>query len=113
MTRHLFAAAAIAAGAVFFLAGDARAQQPFPGTQAYGYQWGSSYNTHDWNRLYHYPYVWYPQNFYADGYYQSANDLYYRYPQEMRVPVYNKSWQNYYPKSRRYHQGHHFHLDVF
>jgi hypothetical protein len=29
-------------------------------------------------------------------------------PQEMRVPVYNRSWQNYYPKSRRYHQGHHF-----
>ena len=40
MTRHLFAAAALAAGAVFFTAGDARAQQPFPGTQAYGYQWG-------------------------------------------------------------------------
>ena len=113
MTRHLFAAAALAAGAVFFTAGDARAQQPFADTQAYGYQWGSSYNTQDWNRLYHYPYVWYPQNFYADGYYQSANDLYYRYPQEMRVPVYNKRWQNYYPKSRRYHHGHHFQLDVF
>lgn len=113
MTRHLFAAAALAVGAVFFTLDDARGQQPFPGTQAYGYQWGSSYNTHDWNRLYHYPYVWYPQNFYADGYYQSANDLYYRYPQEMRVPVYNRNWQNDYPKSRRYYQGHHFHLDVF
>ena len=31
----------------------------------------------------------------------------------MRVPVYNRAWQNYYPKSRRYYQGHHFHLDVF
>jgi hypothetical protein len=31
----------------------------------------------------------------------------------MRVPVYNRSWQNYYPKSRRYHHGHHFNLDVF
>jgi hypothetical protein len=29
------------------------------------------------------------------------------------VPVYNRRWQNDYPKSRRYHQGHHFHLDVF
>ena len=38
------------------------------GQQAYGYQWANSYNTHDWNRLYHYPYVWYPQNYYADGY---------------------------------------------
>ena len=59
------------------------------------------------------PYVWYPQNYYADGYMKSANDLYHRYPQEMRVPVYNRSWQNYYPKSRRYYQGHHFQLDVF
>jgi hypothetical protein len=44
---------------------------------------------------------------------QSANDLYYRYPQEMRIPVYNRQWHNEYPQSRRYHQGHHFHLDVF
>ena len=93
--------------------GGLRGRRPAAGTQAYGYQWGQSYNAHDWNRLYHYPYVWYPQNFYADGYMQSANDLYYRYPQEMRVPVYNRAWQNYYPKSRRYHQGHHFNLDVF
>ena len=100
--------------ALVWLAADhAAAQPPAAGTQAYGYQWGHSYNNHDWNRLYHYPYVWYPQNFYQDGYYQSANDLYYRYPQEMRVPVYNRAWQNYYPKNRRYYQGHHFHLDVF
>ena len=57
--------------------------------------------------------MWYAQNFYADGYMQSANDLYYRYPEEMRVPVYNRTWQNYYPKNRRYYQGHHFNLDVF
>ncbi len=113
MTRHFFAATAIAVGAAFYTAGLVSAQQPFSGQQAYGYQWGQSYNSHDWNRLYHYPYVWYPQNFYADGYYQSANDMYYRYPQEMRIPVYNKQWQNDYPKSRRYYQGHHFHLDVF
>jgi hypothetical protein len=90
-----------------------QAQPPTASQQAYGHQWANSYNTHDWNRLYHYPYVWYPQNYYADGYMKSANDLYHRYPQEMRVPVYNRSWQNYYPKSRRYHQGHHFQLDVF
>ncbi|NBT12473.1 MAG: calmodulin-binding protein [Planctomycetia bacterium] len=111
MTRHFVAALGLAAGAFMFAATPAHAQ--FPGQQAYGRQWGYSAATPDWNRFYHYPYVWYPQNFYADGYYQSANDLYYRYPQEMRVPVYNRQWQNYYPKSRRYHQGHHFHLDVF
>jgi hypothetical protein len=116
MTRHILAAAAVCAATIFTAAlvpATAGAQPPAAGQQAYGYQWGQSYNTHDWNRLYHYPYVWYPQNFYADGYMQSANDLYYRYPQEMRIPVYNRQWQNYYPKSRRYHQGHHFHLDVF
>ena len=112
MTRHLLAACALGAAALLS-ASDAAAQPPATGQQAYGQQWGYSYNTHDWNRLYHYPYVWYPHNFYADGYMQSANDLYYRYPQEMRIPVYNRQWQNDYPKSRRYHQGHHFNLDVF
>jgi len=112
MTRHLVAALVVSAGAMFCGTHAAEAQQ-FPGQQAYGRQWGYSAATPDWNRFYHYPYVWYPQNFYADGYYQSANDLYHRYPQEMRVPVYNRQWQNDYPKSRRYYQGHHFHLDVF
>jgi hypothetical protein len=111
MTRHFVAALGLTAGAMLFTATPAHAQAP--GQQAYGRQWGYSAATPDWNRFYHYPYVWYPQNFYADAYYQSANDLYYRYPQEMRVPVYNRRWQNDYPKSRRYHQGHHFHLDVF
>jgi hypothetical protein len=111
MPRHFVAALGLAAGAFMFASSSAEAQ--FPGQQAYGRQWGYSAATPDWNRFYHYPYVWYPQNFYADAYYQSANDLYYRYPQEMRVPVYNRRWQNDYPKSRRYHQGHHFHLDVF
>ena len=113
MTRHLFAAGAALALALVALSREAAAQPPGPGQQAYGYQWGHSYNNQDWNRLYHYPYVWYGHNFYADGYMQSANDLYHRYPQEMRVPVYNRAWQNYYPKDRRYHQGHHFNLDVF
>ena len=81
--------------------------------QAYGRQWGHTYNTHDWERFYHYPYVFYPQNFWGNEYYRSSDSLYYRYPPQMRIPVYNKKWQNYYPQSRRYHSGHHFVLDVF
>ena len=81
--------------------------------QAFGRQWGRSYNTQDWDRFYHYPYVWYPQNFWSADYYKSAESLYYRYPPEMRIPVYNKSWHNEYPSKRRYHQGHHFILDTF
>jgi hypothetical protein len=109
--------------------GDAQAQQ------AYGRQWGHSYTTQDWNRLYHYPYVYYPQNFWGHDYYRSSEDLYFRYPPEMRIPVYNKQWENYYPQHRkdpygkenqfspmftgerhtgeRYYQGHHFNADVF
>ena len=81
--------------------------------QAYGRQWGQSYSTQDWNRLYHYPYVYYPQNFWGTDYYRSSEDLYFRYPPEMRIPVYNRGWHNYYPQARKYHQGHHFILDVF
>jgi hypothetical protein len=81
--------------------------------QAFGRQWGGSYSTQDWNRLYHYPYVYYPQNFWNSEYYKSSNDLYYRYPQEMRVPVYNKQWHNMYPEGALYHSGHHFLLDTF
>ena len=76
-------------------------------------QWGSGYTYQNWNRFYHYPYVYYPQNFRSNDYYRSAQDMYYRYPQEMRVPVYNKQWQNYYPVGRKFHYGHHFMLDVF
>ena len=93
--------------ALFCVVSDAQAQQ------AYGRQWGRSYNTQDWNRLYHYPYVYYPQNFWGIDYYRSSESLYYRYPPEMRIPVYNRKWQNYYPQGRKYHQGHHFVLDVF
>ena len=109
--------------------GDAQAQM------AYGRQWGRSYTTQDWTRLYHYPYVYYPQNFWGTDYYRSSEDLYYRYPPEMRIPVYHKQWENYYPQHRkdpywkenqffpmftgerhtgeRYYQGHHFNADVF
>jgi hypothetical protein len=114
-------------GSVFCLSA-AQAQE------AYGRQWAHTYNTQDWNRFYHYPYVYYPQNFWGTDYYRSSEDLYYRYPPEMRIPVYNKQWQNYYPGHRedpkwalstifpwceqrhtgaRYHKGHHFIADVF
>jgi hypothetical protein len=102
-------------------AGEASAQQ------AYGRQWNAAYHTQDWNRLYHYPYVWYPQNFWGEDYYRSNGNMYHRYPAEMRIPVYNRQWHNYYPETvlkhgrrrvcppekRRYHSGHHFQLDVF
>jgi hypothetical protein len=81
--------------------------------RAYGRVWGNAYGTQDWDRFYHYPYVFYPQNYWGNEYYRTRESLYYRYPPEMRVPVYNKKWQNYYPEGRRYHYGHHFMLDVF
>jgi hypothetical protein len=81
--------------------------------QAFARSWGTSRPVYDWDRFYHYPYVYYPQNFWTDQYYRSSGSLYYRYPQEMRIPVYNKQWYNYYPTARLYHRGHHFNLDVF
>lgn len=81
--------------------------------QAYGRQWARTYSTQDWNRFYHYPYVYYPQNFWGHEYYRSSDDLYYRYPQEMRIPVYNKKWHNMYPEGAVWHSGHHYILDVF
>ncbi len=116
--------------AVFSVA-DVQAQQ------AFDRQWGRTYTTQDWNRMYHYPYVYYPQNFWGTDYYRSSEDLYYRYPPEMRIPVYHKQWQSFYPTHRkdsdvsqhqifpmfgengerhtgeRYYQGHHFNADVF
>lgn len=108
LRRALLAAMAIICLTFMFSASEADAQQ-----RAYGRVWGGQYNMNDWERFYHYPYVFYPQNFYGNEYYRSAESLYYRYPQEMRVPVYNRSWHNPYPKQRRYHWGHHFILDVF
>ena len=92
-----------------FCVSQAEAQQP----RAFGRVWGGAYSNHDWERFYHYPYVFYPQNFWGNEYYRSSESLYYRYPPEMRIPVYNKQWHNYYPAGRRYHWGHHFILDVF
>ena len=65
----------------------------------------------NWERFYHYPYVYYPQNFQNTQ--QEYNSLYYRYPANRRIPVYRKDWHNYYPSPRPYHSGHHFILDVF
>src|SRR5687767_9266224 len=104
--RLLFALAAVLLLAA--VAPTAQAQD-----RAYGRVWGGQYGRMDWERFYHYPYVWYPQNFWGNEYYRSSEDLYFRYPPEMRVPVYNRSWHNPYPEPRRYHWGHHFNLDVF
>lgn len=95
--------------AAWLVLSDSQAQAQ----QAFGRQWGRTYSTQDWNRFYHYPYVYYPQNFWSTDYYRSSEDMYYRYPPEMRIPVYNSAWHNYYPQARRYHKGHHFVLDVF
>ena len=105
--RTILVLLAVAAIVVLLSVSDVQAQQ------AYGRQWGRTYGTQDWNRFYHYPYVYYPQNFWGQEYYRSSEDMYHRYPPEMRVPVYNKKWHNYYPEGQRYHQGHHFILDVF
>ena len=107
LRRTLFVLLLVATVVAVFCVSDAQAQQ------AFNRQWGRSYSTQDWNRLYHYPYVYYPQNFWAQDYYRSSEDLYHRYPPEMRTPVYNRAWQNYYPQARRYHKGHQFVLDVF
>ena len=64
----------------------------------------------DWGRFYHYPYVYYPHNFQQPVEY---DHMYYKYPQERRIPVYNKGWYNFYPSPRPYHSGHHYIMDVF
>ncbi|MEP3478855.1 MAG: hypothetical protein ABJZ55_06380 [Fuerstiella sp.] len=64
----------------------------------------------NWQRFYHYPYVYYPHNFQKP---QQYDNMYYRYAPSMRIPVYNKNWYNFYPSEKPYHSGHHFILDVF
>lgn len=103
-----FAIAAVVAVAVMFTAQSAEAQ-----THAYGATWGGNNTSQNYDRFYHYPYVTYPHNYYGNNYYRSSDSLYYRYPKEMRIPVYNKAWHNYYPSSRRYHWGHQFVTDIF
>ena len=108
--RLLLAIACACVMGLVSTATDASAQYP---TRAYGRVWGGQYSRMDWERFYHYPYTYYPQNYWSKDYYKSSESLYYRYPQEMRIPVYNRAWHNEYPQARRYHQGHHFQLDVF
>ena len=80
---------------------------------AYGESWGKNYNTQDWNRFYHYPYIYYPHNFYPEEYFRSADNMYYRYPAEMRIPLYDKRNYNYYAEPKTYHQGFHYITDIF
>jgi hypothetical protein len=65
---------------------------------------------YDWQRFYYYPYVYYPHNFHSPVEY---NNLYYRYPQERRIPVYNSAWHNFYLMPKPYYRGNGFKLDVF
>ena len=108
MLRQIWALALLMTSlAIATTAREAQAQQ------AYGRAWGHTYSTIDWDRFYHYPYVYYPHNFWGSEYYRSADSRYYRYPPEMLIPRYNRQWQNYSPQARKSHQGHHFNLDVF
>lgn len=101
---------AVIAVLVAFLAAawceKASAQQPV------GVRSSANYNAQSWERFFHYPYVYYNQNFRPMENYKSTDDLYYRYRRDMQVPAYNPYWQNYYPVPRRYHQGTHFVLDI-
>jgi hypothetical protein len=137
MTRWTLCALLSAAFLSFSFSVAAAQDQIQPQQQAFGRQWGNSYSTQDWNRMYHYPYVYYPQNFWGSDYYRSSQDMYKRYPPEMQVPVYNKQWFNDFPTHRRdpsmmehqfspmfnknserhtgnrYYSGSHFEADVF
>ena len=109
MIRRLFIIAiCVCAFAVVNQSQSAQAQQQ----PAFGATWGQA-GSQNWDRFYHYPYVTYPQNYWGNHYTRSRDSLYYRYPAEARIPVYNKSWHNYYPGTRRYHWGHHFITDIF
>jgi hypothetical protein len=81
--------------------------------QGFGRQWSGTYYSQDWQRFMYYPYVYYPHNYYSQEYFRSSEDMYHRYPAEMRVPAYNKDWFNFYPEPRKYHQGHHYRIDIF
>ncbi len=107
--RFFMIAVCVVAFAAINQSSTVQAQSPQPAAVS---SWGQQ-GPRNMNRFYHYPYVTYPQNYWGSDYYRSADSLYYRYPAEMRIPVYNRDWYNYYPTSRRYHWGHQFILDVF
>jgi hypothetical protein len=64
----------------------------------------------DWGRFNYYPYVYYPHNFQRPV---QFDHMYYRYPAERRIPVYNTNWHNFYTMPKPYHRGHFDKLDVF
>jgi hypothetical protein len=109
MVRKALLVAALAIVAGLASSNETQAQQQ----QAYGQAWGGAAGNRDYQRFNHYPYVYYPQNFYGNEYFKSSDSLYYRYPAEMQIPVYNRKWYNYYPTNQRYHWGHQFLTDVF
>ncbi len=49
---------------------QASAQAP-----AYGQNWGGAASNRDYSRFNHYPYVYYPQNFWGNEYYRSSDSL--------------------------------------
>ena len=65
----------------------------------------------NWQRFYYYPYVYYPHNF--QQYPESYDHLYYRYPIQKQIPVYNANWHNFYLMEKPYYRGAHYALDVF
>lgn len=105
--KTLLSAIILAAGIALWNCQAVQAQQ-----QGFGRQYSPHTTTQDNDRFLHYPYVYYPQNFWSEQHYRSQPDLYNRYPTEMRIPMYDRRWMNYYPEERRYHMGHHFFLDV-
>ncbi len=107
--NRLLVVALVAVAFMFCLSDNSTQAQE----RGFGQTWGGQNQARDYQKFYHYPYVYYPQNYWGNEYYRSADSMYYRYPAEMRVPVYNKQWHNFYPSSRPYHWGHHFILDVF
>ncbi len=109
MMRKFVLGILFGAACIFATTQTSEAQQP----QAFGRVWGGDASNRDYSRFYHYPYVYYPQNFWGNEYYRSSESMYYRYPPEMQIPVYNRKWHNYYPTGQKYHWGHHFILDVF
>lgn len=64
----------------------------------------------DWQRFYYYPYVYYPHNFQRPV---EFDHMYYRYPPQRQIPVYNTAWHNFYPEPHPWHKGAAFELDVF
>lgn len=108
MARHIKGGLLIAVLILGWTATPCRAEP-----RAFGRQWGGIYSNRDWERFYHYPFVYYPHNYWGQDYFRSSDSLYYRYPNEMRIPVYNKKWYSPYPSAHPYYQGHHMQLDIF